>query len=149
MTALTLEYTDLNRALDEVRPLLEDWAAEHDEAAAPSDDTVRYTQLVLHEWIANLLQHAHFKSRAPTVQIRASTENRHITCAVIDNSEGFDLAEQLSPDDDADDFPERGMGLQIIDACTNQLSYTSTASGRHRLEFTIPADQDPCLSMLF
>jgi len=150
MTALTRTYNDLDRALDEVRPVLDEWVAEQDADTAPRDDTVHYTQLVLHEWIANLMQHARFGNRSPAIQITASTRDRHISCVVIDNSEGFDLEERLSVDEDAtDDFPERGMGLRIINACTNQLSYTSTESGRHRLEFTIPADQDPCLSMLF
>lgn len=150
MTALDREYTDLNRALDEVRSALEEWAAEQEASTAPSDDTVYHTQLVLHEWIANLLQHASFEDRSPEVRIHASTEDRHVTCAVVDNSEGFDLAHRLSVAEEAtEDFPEGGMGLRIISACTDRLSYTSTESGRHRLEFSIPADHDPCLSMLF
>jgi anti-sigma regulatory factor (Ser/Thr protein kinase) len=150
MSVLAREYTNLDRALDEVRSVLEEWVAEQDPTATPSEETVRYTQLVLHEWIANLLQHGHFDDRSPTVQIRLSTENRHVTCTVIDNSEGFDLTERLPAEEDpADELPERGMGLRIIDACTDHLSYSSTESGRHRFEFSIPADHDPWLSMLF
>jgi serine/threonine-protein kinase RsbW len=48
-----------------------------------------------------------------------------------------------------DDLPERGMGLRIINACTDSVSYTPTDSGRYRFEFSIPADHDPWLSMLF
>jgi serine/threonine-protein kinase RsbW len=48
-----------------------------------------------------------------------------------------------------DNLPERGMGLRIIDACTDTLSYAPTDGGRHRLEFSIPADHDPWLSKLF
>ena len=150
MTVLAREYTDLDRALDEVRSVLEEWVHEQDEAVTPSDESVRYTQLVLHEWIANLLQHADFAGRSPTIQIRLSAENRHVTCVVIDNSEGFDLTERLPFEEEAmDELPERGMGLRIINACTNHLSYTSTESGRQRFEFSIPADHDPWLSMLF
>jgi serine/threonine-protein kinase RsbW len=148
MSVLAREYTDLDRALDEVRSILEEWVAEQD--TAPHEETVRYTQLVLHEWIANLLQHGHFDDRPPNVQLRLSTENRHITCTVIDNSEGFDLAERLPVEEDpADELPERGMGLRIINACTDHLSYGPTESGRYRFEFSIPADHDPWLSMLF
>lgn len=150
MTVLAREYNDLDRALDEVRSVLEEWVAEQDEATSPSDETVRYTQLVLHEWIANLLQHANFCDRSPTVQIRLTSENRHVTCVVIDNSEGFNLMERLPSEEDVtDDLPERGMGLRIINACTDHLSYTDTESSRHRFEFSIPADHDPWLSMLF
>jgi serine/threonine-protein kinase RsbW len=150
MSVLAKEYTDLDRALNEVRSVLDEWSTEQDEASAPSAETVQYTQLVLHEWIANLLQHADFRDRTPTVQIHLATENRHITCSVTDNSEGFDLSEQLPSQEEAiDDLPERGMGLRIINACTDRLSYTPTESGRHRFEFSIPADHDPWLSMLF
>jgi len=150
MSVLAKEYTDLDRALDEVRSTLEEWLDEQDEAAAPNAETVRYTQLVLHEWIANLLQHANFQNRTPTVEIRLASENRHVTCVVFDNSEGFNLVERLpSQEETMDNLPERGMGLRIINACTDRLSYTSTESGRHRFEFSIPADHDPWLSMLF
>jgi serine/threonine-protein kinase RsbW len=150
MSVLTREYTDLDRALDEVRSVLEEWSASQDTALTPNAETVRYTQLVLHEWIANLLQHADFQGRAPNVTIRLKSENRHIICAVVDNSEGFDLAKRLPERADTmDDLPERGMGLRIINACTDSLSYTSTEAGRYRFEFSIPADHDPWLSMLF
>lgn len=150
MTVLAREYTDLDHALDEVRAVLEKRAAEQDEAPTLNDETVRYAQLVLHEWIANLLQHANFRDRSPTLQVQLTTDGRHITCTVVDNSEGFDLAENLPVEKEPmDDLPERGMGLRIIDACTDRLSYTPTESGCHRLEFSIPADHDPWLSTIF
>ena len=150
MSVLAKEYTDLDRALDEVRSTLEEWRDEQDEAAVPNAETVRYTQLVLHEWIANLLQHANFRNRTPTVEIRLESKKRHVTCVVFDNSEGFNFTERLpSQEETMDDLPERGMGLRIINACTDRLSYTSTESGRYRFEFSIPADHDPWLSMLF
>lgn len=150
MSVLAKEYTDLDRALDEVRSILEEWSATLDDPTIPSSETFRYTQLVLHEWIANLLQHADFNGRTSTIQIRLSTENRHIYCVVIDNSEGFDLGERLpSQEETMENLPERGMGLRIINACTGSLSYNSTASDRHHFEFSIPADHDPWLSMLF
>lgn len=150
MSVLAKEYSDLNHALDEVRAMLQEWCSQFDEASAPDAETIRYTQLVLHEWIANLLQHADFDGRHPTIRIRLRTENRHVNCCVVDNSEGFDLTDQLpSRDEEMEDLPERGMGLRIINACTDHLSYTSTNPGRHRFEFSIPADHDPWLSMLF
>ena len=150
MSVLAKEYTDLDRALDEVRSVLDEWSNKQEETSVLSDETVHYTQLVLHEWIANLLQHADFHDRTPKVQIQLKTQNRHVSCSVIDNSEGFNLAEQLPSQEEAmDDLPERGMGLRIINACTDRLSYTSIESGRHRFEFSIPADHDPWLSMLF
>lgn len=150
MSVLAKEYSDLDRALDEVRSVLHDWSADLDEASSPSGETIRYTQLVLHEWIANLLQHADFNGRPPSIEIRLTTRDRHVTCTVIDNSEGFDLEDRLPERDEAmEELPERGMGLRIIDACTGELSYTSTETGTYCFEFSIPADHDPWLSMLF
>jgi serine/threonine-protein kinase RsbW len=150
MSVLAREYTDLDRALDEVRSVLEEWSPDQDQVPPPNAETVRYTQLVLHEWIANLLQHADFQDRTPTVEIRLTSDDRHVTCVVVDNSEGFDLRARLpAKEETMDDLPERGMGLRIINACTDTLSYTSTEEGRHRFEFSIPADHDPWLSMLF
>ena len=150
MTVLAREYTDLDHALDEVRVVLEECAAKQDEAATLNDETVRYAQLVLQEWIANLLQHANFRGRSPTIHVHLTVEEQHFTCTVVDNSEGFDLTEKLPAREElTDDLPERGMGLRIIDACTDHLSYASTESGRYRLEFSIPADHDPWLSTIF
>jgi serine/threonine-protein kinase RsbW len=150
MSVLAKEYSDLDRALDEVRSVLEDWSDTLDDTSVPRSQTIRYAQLVLHEWIANLLQHADFEDRAPTIRIRLSAEQDQVRCAVIDNSDGFDLAGQLPAQEEAmEDLPERGMGLRIINACTEHLSYRPTDGGRHRFEFSIPADHDPWLSMLF
>ena len=150
MSVLEKEYSDLDRALDEVRSILEEWLASLDEDTLPDSETIRYTQLVLHEWIANLLQHADFDDRAPVVEIRLSADGQHVHCTVVDNSEGFELADRLpSKDETMEDLPERGMGLRIINACTTQLSYSSEDSNLHHLEFSIPGDHDPWLSMLF
>jgi len=150
MSTLAKEYTDLDRALDEVRTVLKEWYSEQAPSSSLSSETLRYTQLVLHEWIANLLQHGDFGHRTPAIEIRLKTENRHVACAVIDNSTGFDFDERLpSRDEVMDELPERGMGLRIINACTDNVSYLPTDSGYYRFEFSIPADHDPWLSMLF
>jgi serine/threonine-protein kinase RsbW len=149
MSVLAKEYSDLDRALDEVRTVIEEWSASIDGSAEPSGETVRYTQLVLHEWIANLLQHADFNGHSPAIRIRLSCEEQQIRCVVVDNSRGFDLTDRLPEQEAMDDLPERGMGLRIIDACTDDLTYAPTDGGRHRFEFSIPADHDPWLSMLF
>ncbi|PSQ96170.1 MAG: ATP-binding protein [Bacteroidetes bacterium SW_9_63_38] len=149
MSVLAKKYSDLDHALDEVRSVLHDWSRNLNDASVPRGETIHYTQLVLHEWIANLLQHADFADRPPSIEIRLTTQNRHITCSVIDNSEGFDLKKRLPEREEMEELPERGMGLRIIDACTGELSYTSTGAGTYCFKFFIPADHDPWLSMLF
>jgi anti-sigma regulatory factor (Ser/Thr protein kinase) len=149
MKPFTKTYTDLDRAIDEVRSLPEEWPAAHREGG-PDNETLQCVCLVLHEWIANLHQHAQFPSAPPTVEIRLSCEDRHVFCSVVDNSEGFDVEEYL-PDDDEDleTLPERGMGLRMIKTCTGSLSYTPTEDGLHSFEFNIPSDHDPWLNTLF
>jgi serine/threonine-protein kinase RsbW len=107
-------------------------------------------QVVLHEWIANLIQHADFNETRPHVDIFIRADERHIFCSVTDNSRGFDLQSQLAKQrNQARALPERGMGLRFISACTAEITYSSTERGRYRFEFSIPVDHDPWLSMLF
>jgi serine/threonine-protein kinase RsbW len=121
-----------------------------DTARAEDGHELRYAQLVLHEWLANLAQHATFGADSPWVRIRIRISSRHVYCAVEDNSEGFDLEEALHAQTDrAQLMPERGMGLRIIQACTDDFSYQAAEDHRHRFEFSIPADHDPWLSTLF
>lgn len=149
MSTFTGEYTDLERALEDVRTTLADWA-DAGASGDPSAETIRHARVVLQEWLANLLEHGHFADRTPTVEVQLRSTNQDLHCVVVDNSEGFDLETVLPPSDEPiDGLPERGMGLRIMDACTDSLSYTAREDGRHRLAFSIPADHDPWLSTPF
>ena len=46
-------------------------------------------------------------------------------------------------------FPERGMGLLMLQACTEELSYRRIDEGWQRLEFSVSAEQDPWLHIPF
>lgn len=150
MSGFRKEYTDLDRALNELPTVLENWT-DGQANPCPSEETVHHARLVLHEWIANLHQHAEFNDCIPTVEVRLTSVDRHISCSVTDNSEGFDLEKHLPKQrqEVAEVLPERGMGLRIISACTDSVSYTPTEDGHHRFEFFIPSDHEPWLSMLF
>jgi len=149
MSILAREYTDLVRALEDVRATLTDWA-DAPSCDDPSAETIRHARVVLQEWLANLSEHGHFANRTPTVEVRIRSANQDVHCVVLDNSEGFDLETVLPPSSEPiDGLPERGMGLRIMDACTESLSYTAREDGRHRLAFSIPADHDPWLSTPF
>lgn len=111
---------------------------------------VRYLQVVLHEWLANLIQHARFEETNPHIEITIRMQRRYISCSVVDNSTGFNLSEQLEIQrNQAQALPERGMGLRIISACTGRCEYRSSDDGRHHFEFSIPVDHEPWLSTLF
>ena len=149
MNTITRTYTDLDRAIDEVRSLSDEWIASR-QNGVPDDEAIHCACLVLHEWIANLHQHAHFRDDPPTVKVRLSCEDRHIFCTVSDNSEGFELDAHLpTEDDDLESLPERGMGLRIIKSCTDDFSYAPAEDGLYRFEFIIPSDHDPWLNTLF
>jgi len=149
MTAFTKTYTDLDRAIDEIRSLSDDWpAAQHN--GHLDEETIHCVCLVLHEWIANLHQHAQFSDSPATVEIQLSCQDRQVSCSVVDNSEGFEIEAHLpSEDDDLESLPERGMGLRMIKSCADDLSYTPTEEGLHCFEFVIPPDHDPWLNTLF
>lgn len=149
MKSLTKTYTDLDRAIDEVRSLSGEWPT-FLENGTIDDETLHCTCLVLHEWIANLHQHAQFQKSSPKVKIRLTCEDSRVAGSVLDNSDGFDLASYLPADDeDLEPFPERGMGLRIIETCTDKLSYAPTEDGLHCFEFIIPSDHDPWMNTLF
>ncbi|WP_103028957.1 ATP-binding protein [Salinibacter altiplanensis] len=149
MNPFTKTYTDLDCAIDEVRSLSDDWPPPAQNGTV-DDETLHCMCLVLHEWIANLHQHAHFQNNTPRVEIQLTCNAEQVDCSVLDNSNGFDLASYLPTDDeDPEAFPERGMGLRIIEACTDELSYSPTEDGLHRFKFIIPSDHDPWLNTLF
>ena len=149
MTTFTKTYSDLDRAIDEVRSLPDEWPAAQN-AGGPDAETVQCVCLVLHEWIANLHQHARFQASPPTVEIQLSFRDRQVFCSVLDNSEGFEIETHLpDEDDDPEALPERGMGLRMIKTCTDALSYTPTDDGLQCFEFNIPSDHDPWLNTLF
>lgn len=153
MDAISAHYTDLDTAIDEVRVLVDRWADQvrpNAHERMPDGQTLRYTQLVLHEWLANLAQHASFPDPPPVIRIHLRAEQRHVYCTVEDNSTGFDVDAHLDlQETNAEALPERGMGLRIIHACTDSFAYHSTDQQKYRFEFSIPADHDPWLSTLF
>jgi len=152
MEAIKEQYQNLELAIDEVRLLIERWMNEQVDLddEAPDPQALRHAQLVLHEWLANLLQHADFDGETPNVHVHLRADDQHLHGQVIDNSNGFDLNAHLTDQhSSAEALPERGMGLRIINACAEDFSYVKSDDERYRFEFSIPADHDPWLSMLF
>ncbi len=148
MSALTKTYTDLDQAINEVQSLGNTWPTAQLNGTLDAE-TLHCTSLVLHEWIANLHQHAEFRA-TPKVEVELSSQEHRVYCSVVDNSEGFEIDAYFpNEDDDLEAFPERGMGLRIIKTCTDDISYTTTEDGLHCFEFIIPADHDPWLNTLF
>lgn len=100
-------------------------------------------KLSVHEWIANLIQHADFAKRNPTIHLILVPKTDGVQCMIQDNSLGFDFAQQAVVQEEflseAEIPPSRGRGLLMLIACTEELKYGfADTSSRNQLEFFIP-----------
>ena len=142
-------FDDLDRLIDCVHELFGELEKEA-QAQAAIESMLDQTKLALHEWLANLVQHADFNDRTPRVKVEVIPNGQSIKCVVEDNSTGFDFDRQLDTREEMlTSFPERGMGLLMIKACAAELSYQSPAPDRHCLRFTVSADNEPTLRIPF
>lgn len=148
MDPMTERYDDLDAAIDETHALFDRWLDRS--PPLPTPEALHYARLALHEWIANLIQHAEFNGGPPQLIIRVQRNERHVHCRVTDNSSGFEMETHLRRQcRNGKRFPERTMGLRIINACTQELSYRSVDDGKQQISFTIPKNHLPCLNNLF
>lgn len=136
MTSARHRFNDLALMIDQVHDLFDGW----DECACDStyeSERLYRAKLAVHEWLANLVQHARFPEN-PEVWLEVNSAESVLECVIEDNSEGFDLAGQLrSREKIADAFPERGMGLLLLHACAHDLSYSRKDDGWQRLRFRV------------
>lgn len=150
MNPITYRFHDPDRVIDHVHELFEQWEADSTLAPYVDADTLYRLKLAVHEWLANLVQHADFQDREPLISVTVAPNCSGIHCAIEDNSEGFDLDGHFSVKREVlDAFPERGMGLLMIKSCTADLVYRQTQEDLHRLEFLVSADIDPWLNIPF
>lgn len=150
METITRQFDDPKVAINDIRSLFREWLETNAQPSGPSQEALEHAKLVLHEWLANLAQHADFEKRSPDVSVRIRRNEERIHCAVTDNSNGFELKSALDEQHEhSEPFPERMMGLRIIDACAEDLSYERLNDELHRLEFSISSNHSPWLNNLF
>lgn len=150
MNRITHRFSDPDTLIDRVHTLFERWEADGTFEPLLDATTLQRLKLAVHEWLANLLQHANFQERIPEVEFSLHLDGQSVHCCIDDNSEGFDLDGHLSARREVlDAFPERGMGLLMIKSCTEHLAHRQIDDARHRLEFSVSADQDPWLNIPF
>lgn len=150
MDTATHRFRDLNMIVDRVHHLFEKWREEHGSSSPLTEDAIHTLRLAIHEWVANLVQHAEFRDAEPEISINLYPSDKKVFCTIEDNSTGFDLDTCLRVREATlEAFPERGMGLLMLEACTENLSYEQTEDGRFRLNFSVSADQDPWLHIPF
>lgn len=152
MTRLRHDFSSLSASIDELHEVLDRWTGHNGLKKALEPDAVERMRLAVHEWVANLVQHADFSEEEPEVRFCIAVENGRVKVIVVDNSNGFDLDNQgeLRKQALADTIlPERGMGIPIIMACTDDLRYRCRNDGINRMEFYVADDEDPCLNIPF
>lgn len=109
-----------------------------------------HLQLAVHEWLANLVQHARFSAGPPHVQLTVDEDGDAVACTIEDNSEGFNLDEALEKRRQGlSPLPERGMGLLILFACASEIQYDRNRAGRNRLHFVVSSEGEKTLNISF
>ena len=144
-------FRDLDTAIDLLHGRVQEWVVTAE--AAPHLDLdaelLHRLELAAHEWLANLIQHADFGDRPPEIALEVWHDEHGLHGVIEDNSAGFDLDGHLALRAQAlEAFPERGMGLLMLRACTTDLVY-ARSSGWNRLTFRVSQDQDPWLDIPF
>ena len=149
---LERSYSDLDTALNNLRVSVQSvWTESNvpNSVTLPPHRTQHYLQLVIHEWVANLIRHASFSSE-PYLIVRVGIRHEAVFCEIIDNSNGFNSEKALATlQEEAPPFPEAHMGLRIIDACSSRMSYETDEDSKQRFTVSIPYDHDPWMNVLF
>lgn len=151
MAAETHSFTNLDAIIDQVHQLFDQWEAQAAFIPPLDLETLQQLRLAIHEWMANLVQHADFGDRPPDISIHVWPDGDHLRCHIDDNATTFQLADELKRREAAlvNPFPERGMGLLMLQACTQGLVYQNLSSDRNRLAFRVSTGQDPWLNIPF
>lgn len=134
-------FDNLATITDQLHALFDLWEIEETFSPLVSVDSLVWLRLAVHEWVANLVQHADFRDRPPCVAVRITADGKALRCVVKDNSDGFDLWESF-PEDAATRFeqmPDRGMGLVLLERIAETLDYAALSPHEHRLVLTVRA----------
>ena len=133
-------FTRLDEVIDNVHALFDAWNETGALAPALDDDGASVLRLAVHEWVANLVQHAAFPHGVEVV-VSVTVEGDAVQCAVEDSSVGFDFAGQVERQSAILDAPapsERGRGLLMLITCTEDLTFRPATSGaRQRISFRV------------
>ena len=143
----THDFHDLATVVDETHALFDAWSESGALSPPLSGDGEIVLRLAVHEWIANLVQHAVFRDGRPEVRLHVEPRADAVRVFIEDNSMGFDLLGQVEQQKALLDAPapsERGRGLLMLITCTENLDYLPASRGRQRLSFDV-VDPDPAV----
>lgn len=146
-------FTDPATVIDELHACLDAWD-EADRLSPPlSEAGAAVFRLAVHEWVANLVQHATFRD-AFEIVVEMEVQPDGVACAIEDTSAGFDFAAQIERQTAVLTAPapsERGRGLLMLVSCTESLAFQPAAPGvRQRVAFRIaPPTEGDVFAPLF
>lgn len=148
----TFAFTDLDRAVDRFHALCDVWARGGPYVERLGADGLHVLRLTVHEWIANLVQHACYPDERE-ITFTIDVDGDAVRCVIEDTSAGFDFAAQIEHQQALLSAPapsERGRGLLMLVSCAEDLAFRPAAPGvRQRVAFALrdPAGGD--LAALF
>jgi serine/threonine-protein kinase RsbW len=152
LAADTVSLTNLQTAIDDLHDVFHRWGVDGTFAGQLNEFAFMTMRLALHEWVANLVQHATFSTTTPEIRLRIQSAPKGVHCLIEDNSDGFDFRSQLYTQHQISQAPEpaeRGRGLLMLIACTRDLNYSFDDADWKRLEFHIAGTDEPCIEVPF
>ncbi len=142
----------LDEAIDEVHALFDAWIESGAFASVLSVEGLDVLRLTVHEWIANLVQHATFPGAA-RIEFDVDVVDDGVRCTITDTSAGFDFAETVERQKSVLNAPvpsERGRGLLMLLKCAEDLDFhAADAEGPQRVAFTIRGADAGAMEPLF
>lgn len=140
-------FHDIDLVTEKVHNLFDRWVRSTGSGDSKNKYGLLVAKLAVHEWIANLVQHAAFNVEPPLIRLVVSPRPSGLHCMVEDNSEGFDFKAQVAEQSRRLNGPEpseRGRGLLMMLACTEDFAYETCGEGLQRVEFVVrpPVDSD-------
>jgi serine/threonine-protein kinase RsbW len=148
----TFHFHDLDRAIDEVHVLFDAWAEGGDFSQALDAEGLDVLRLAVHEWVANLVQHARFEG-TPSIELTVEAEPDVVHCSITDSSCGFDFASQIETQRAVLEAPapsERGRGLLMLVTCTEALLFVPMQDGHlQHIAFDVRRSTASYLAALF
>ena len=149
----TLHVHGLDRFVDDVHAQFDAWGEVDEVRSAIGDDGLAILRLAVHEWVANLVQHAEFCGPAE-LTVALTVLEGGVRCEIEDTSRGFDFVHQIGAQQSLLNAPapsERGRGLLMLVSCAEDLAFRQAdADGPQRIAFTVSAPEgDDMFASLF
>ena len=129
----------LDRVVERMHELFDQWEAQQVFSEAAPPDVMARARMVVHEWIANLVQHAEFGVAVPEIALSLWIDANGLHGRITDNSAGFDfdLEPAVTLEAVCRLLPARGMGLLMIHTYSDHLAYHRAPDGTNRLSFLL------------